>query len=498
MRIVIATMKHETNTFSPIITDWQRFQSCHLFEGDNVIPAVENTRMASSAYLKLARQIPNAKIITPIVAEAMPSGLVTKECFDALCAPILDAVRKGCDMALLDLHGAMVCTHTEDGEGTLLEAIRQISPNLPIAVTLDLHCNLTQKMVDNCTALMGYKTYPHTDIYETAEQVGQIVIDHVIHGKSLPVMCWGQSPLLSQTLRQGSDDKPMKGLIEKCRLSENCDGILGASVFGGFALADIKDAGTSVIIVVDPDAVTQAEEIRDELLNDIWAARDDFLHVHSPIDLALNRAEKFDKAPIILLDHADNCGSGATQDVMMVIEKVIQHNLENVAVATVWDPIAVQQIINTGVGNILTLDLGGRTPMPSVGLTGKPLQVTGRIENITDGDFIVEGPMYTGVTAHMGPTAVINVGRDIRIVITSLHHEPWDTGVFTSVGINPESCHYLLLKSRIHYRAGFRHLENLRLTLDGDGVTTSDNSRLNYKNVRRPIYPLDNFEKPVS
>jgi len=180
---------------------------------------------------------------------------------------------------------------------------------------------------------------------------------------------------------------------------------------------------------------------------------------------------------------------------MIVIEKVIKYGLKNVAVAAVWDPAAVEKIKTHAIGEKITIDIGGHTDMPSVGLKGKPLRVTGRIENITNGNFIVEGPMYTGVTARMGPTAVLNVGKDIRIVITSLHHEPWDTGVFTSVGIQPENCRYLLLKSRIHYRAGFRQLENLRLTLDGDGVTTSDNSRLEYKNIRRPIYPLDDFTK---
>ncbi len=133
--------------------------------------------------------------------------------------------------------------------------------------------------------------------------------------------------------------------------------------------------------------------------------------------------------------------------------------------------------------------------MPSIGLAGRPLRVRGRVRTLTDGQWTVRGPMYTGVEVHMGPSAVLDTGR-MQIVIVSLHHEPWDLGVFTSMGIQPEHHRYLLLKSRIHYRAGFGDLPELTLTLDGDGVTTSDNAVLEYRHVRRPVYPLDRINRP--
>jgi len=128
--------------------------------------------------------------------------------------------------------------------------------------------------------------------------------------------------------------------------------------------------------------------------------------------------------------------------------------------------------------------------MPSIDTAGQPLEVTGKVKTLTDGEWIVRGPMYTGVRVMMGPTAVLDTGK-VEIVIVSNHHEPWDTGVFTSVGIQPEHKRYLLLKSRIHYRAGFAPIARHTLTLDGVGVTTSDNQLLDYANVRRPVYPID-------
>ncbi len=492
MRIIIAMMKHETNTFSPIVTDWRRFEEWGAYLDDDVVAAYGDTRMAVAAYLKLARET-GAEIVTPLAAEAMPSGRVVEAAYEYMAGLICDAIRAGADAALLDLHGAMVAEHLFDGEGELLSRIRSIAPELPIAVTCDLHCNLTAAMVENCTALVGYKTYPHTDIYETAEQVGRIVLDAVA-GRCDPVMAWDNVPLLSQTLRQGTDDEPMKSLIERCRAAEADDGVLAATVFGGFALADMPDAGTAAIVVTDGDRA-KAGQVRDALLADAWRRREDFVYQHEPLEAAVARAKAIEDGPVILLDHADNCGSGANQDVMTVIAEVLRQELEDVVVGAVWDPVAVREMQAAGVGSEVTIELGGKTDMPSIGLRGKPLAVTGRVKALTDGEWIVRGPMYTGLKVRMGPTALLETSR-MQIVVVSHHHEPWDLGVFTSIGIQPRYARYILLKSRIHYRAGFGDLPKHTITLDGEGVTTSDNNLLDYRHVRRPVYPLDRINEP--
>lgn len=491
MRVLIAMMKHETNTFSPIPTTWARFEEWGAHFDEDVIRAYADTRMPVAAYLKLARAR-GAEIVTPIAAEAMPSGRVDRDAFEMMAERIVEAAA-GCDAALLDLHGAMVTEHLHDGEGELLRRLRDRRPDLPIAVTCDLHCNLTAAMVENCTALIGYKTYPHTDMYEVAEQVGRIVLDS-LDGAVRPVMAWGNAPLLSQTLRQGTDDEPMKSLIEACRAAEARPEILAATAFGGFALADMPDAGASAVVVADDDIVAAMRE-RDRLLDLAWRRREDFVYRHRPLAETVAHAKTLTEGPVILLDHADNCGSGATQDVMTVIAEVLRQGLEDVAVAAVWDPAAVETMQRAGVGAEVTVPLGGRTDMPAIGLEGRPLEVSGRVRTLTDGEWVVRGPMYTGVTVRMGPTAVLDTGN-MQIVVVSRHHEPWDLGVFTSVGIQPEHKRYLLLKSRIHYRAGFGELPKATLTLDGDGVATSDNSILTYEHVRRPIWPLDLVNEP--
>ena len=492
MRVVIAMMKHETNTFSPIVTDWKRFSAWGAHVGPAIQQTFATTRMPIAAYMKLA--IANgAEIITPVAAEAMPSGPVEEAAYEYMAEVICDAVRNGCDAVLLDLHGAMVARHTFDGEGTLLQRIRVIAPDLPIAVTCDLHCNLTAEMVDNCTALIGYKTYPHTDMYEVAEQIGSALFASLA-GQVQPTMAWRRTQVLSQTLRQGTDDEPMRSLIAACKQAERTPGVIATTVFGGFALADIPDAGASVIVVTDNDAAL-ADQICADITAQLWQHREQHVYVHHPLAQALEQAATLDEGPVILLDHADNCGSGATQDVMTVIEAVQRSSLADVIVAALWDPPAVQAMQQAGIGTEIELELGGRTAMPALGLTGQPLKMSGRVKTLTDGRWTVRGPMYTGVEVDMGPSAVFDTGQ-MLIVLVSNHIEPWDLGVFTSMGIAPEHHHYILLKSRIHYRAGFAKLARHTMTLDGTGVTTSDNSLLDYQHVRRPVYPLDRINEP--
>jgi len=490
MRVVVAMMKHETNSFSPVVTDLDRFRSWSLYRDEEVPKHYRGTAMPLTAYLELA-EAHGAEIVTPLAAEAMPSGLVEESTYEQLVEWILEPIRQGgIDAVFLDLHGAMTAQHIDDGEGELLRRIRAIEPRMPIVVTLDLHTNLTETMAANCDAMIGYKTYPHTDMYEVGKQIGE-VLWACLQGDASPIMAWGASPVLGQTLRMGTSDEPMKSLQAETERLEKDPNILAATVFGGFPMVDVEHAGVSVVVVANRNR-RLAETTRDHLLGLVWDAHEELIYQPRDIDDSLKAASQSDAFPTVLLDHADNVGSGGTADVMSVIESVLESGLDDVAVAAVYDPQAVQLMQKAGLGSTLKLRLGGKTDMPSLGLSGQPLEVEGQIINLTDGRWIVKGPMYTGVQVDTGPTAVLKVGS-MRIVVTSIHHEPWDSGILSENGIDPATCRYILLKSRIHYRAGFAQLAKATFTLDGIGVTTSDNSLLQYNNIRRPIYPLDSF-----
>ena len=488
MRVLLAMLKHETNTFSPVKTDLARFEAWGLKRDGAVLEAYRGTNMPIAAYIDLA-EARKAEIVSPVAAEAMPSGVVEEEAYEILAEWILAPLRdERFDGIFLDLHGAMTAAHLPDGEGELLRRMRALAPDTPIAVTCDMHCNLTEAMVENCDALIGYKTYPHVDMYEVGAQVGRILWNK-IEGKSDPVMAWGAAPLLAQTLRMGTADEPMKSLQAMTEAEVSERGLLATTLFGGFPLADVHHAGLSAVSIAEGDKAA-AEDSRDRLLRAAWDVREDLVYDAVPIGTAIARARAVNDAPVVLLDHSDNVGSGGTSDVMAVIEQVLEAGLQSVAVAAVYDPEAAAAMHAAGLGSEITLALGGKTDMPAIGLSGRSPTLPGKVAHLADGRWIVRGPMYTGVEVNTGPTAVFETGG-LKIVVTSVHHEPWDTGILSENGIDPQSCRFILLKSRIHYRAGFAPLAKATFTLDGEGVTTSDNGLLRYEHLRRPIFPLD-------
>ena len=493
-------MQHETNTFSPVPTPLARFGSPEVPIEEDVYRLFKGTGTGLGAFLDIADE-ENMEIVTPIAANAAPSGPVQADAYQTMCDAICDAVAKGCDACFLDLHGAMVAESAEDGEGTLLERIRGIAPALPIAVSLDLHANITEAIVSNCTALVGYKTYPHIDMYQAGEHAGRIVV-RALKGEVDPVMAWGNRPILAQTLRMGHEDEPMGPLIDTAREEEK-KGLLAASVFGGFPLADFWHSGLSVVTVADGDRA-RAVTVCERLLDDAWAERREFVFDSKPLEETIANAKTLTEGPIILLDHADNSASGGTQDTVAVLREVIRQGLENVAMFGICDPRAVEAMEDAGVGNTITLELGGKVAMPAIGLEAEPMSITGKVRAITDGGFTVTVPMGRGTMIHMGKSAVLDTGR-VQVVVISRHTEPYDLGCFRSVGIEPTGKRYLVLKSRIHYRAGFRAIASAEIPCNGAGVTSSDNSLFEFKHVRRPIFPLEpdtparpNYDPPDS
>jgi microcystin degradation protein MlrC len=193
---------------------------------------------------------------------------------------------------------------------------------------------------------------------------------------------------------------------------------------------------------------------------------------------------------VVLLDHSDNCASGGTMDTMTVLGAMLDAGLTDAAAFAIFDPAAVGQMMEAGIGATITLPLGGRLDMPGIGLKGEPRVVTGRVRRLSDGMYRNRGPMNAGALESMGPCGVLEVAG-IQVIVISDHVEPHDIAPFTAVGIAPETLKFLMLKSRIHWRAGLRSLAHAVVECAGTGVCTSDYAMLNLQNVRRPIYPLD-------
>lgn len=486
MNFVIAQMKHETNTFSPVPTPLFAFGKDGPYFNRDAFDAMRGTVTPMGAFIDRATEL-GAEIITAVAGDSPPSGPVAHEAYTVMCDAIVNAVEQGCDALFLDLHGAMVVESTDDGEGDLLERLRRIAPKLPIAVALDLHANVTEKMVTNCDVIAGYKTYPHVDMYEAGDLAARILLRYM-KGEIKPVMAWGNRPILAQTLKMNTAEGVMRDFVAMAKNAEQ-QGLLAATAFGGFPLADIPQAGLSAVVVADGNR-QQAEEACKSMLDLAWKRRDEFIYHGEPLADSIARAMQLAEGPILLLDHCDNCASGGTQDTMRVLAEALRQGASNMAVGPIRDEEAVAKCVAAGVGAKITLQVGGKMDMPSIDLKGEPLTLTGVVRAITDGEYTITGPQLTGVRSYMGRTVVLDTGA-AEIVICERSQEPWDLGVFTSVGIDPRRKKYLVLKSRMYFRPVFLPIAKAAIECNGLGVTSSDWKLFPYKKIRRPIFPID-------
>ena len=493
-KFVVALIRHETNTFSPVPTQLVDFRrgtgNSGPAYGEAAAKACENTNSAAAAYMDLAREM-GAEVEFAICANAVPSGVVTRDAFEHICDTVLQSVAKGCDAVLLDLHGAMVAEDYPDAEGELLRRVRSaVGNDVPVGVALDFHANFSRELIRNADAITGYCTYPHIDVYETGARVGRS-IRALIEKKSEPVILWRRLPMLTHMLRQTPAMQPMKDIMDRAMQAERDGEVLNASVFGGFPLADIPYVGLSVVIVADKARTDAAQALLDELCDLAWSRRADFVFPTEPVAQSIAYAKTLEEGPVILVDHGDNCGAGGTTDIMAVLEEVLAQGLEDVVAGPFCDPQTVNTLFEMEIGQQVTVDVGGRIDMPALNLTGTPLRLTGVIEKLTNGEYTITGPMFTGMKLSLGRTVVLRVGESVRVFISERPQEPYDIGLFTHAGIDPAQVKYVLIKSRQHFHAGFGPFARHIVLVSGPGVCSSDYDLFPFKHLSRPIYPLD-------
>ena len=485
MKFLIARLNHETNTFSPVATPLAAFEPA--YDAD-AYTANKGLRTAMSAFIDLAEEL-GAAMVTPVSASANPSGTVDAAAYDALTDRIVDAAT-GVDAILLDLHGAMTTAHHADGEGPLLARLRAAAPGVPIAVALDLHANVTPQMVENADVMVGFKTYPHVDMYETGAHAGRL-LRALLAGHARPVVRWHPLPLMAHTLKSATGSGAMRHAVETARAAEREAGVGAVSVFAGFSLADIPAPCMCVVATGDDPAATQAAA--DRVAAQIWAEREQFIYRSEPLAESVARAGALAAAatrPILLLDHGDNCMSGGTCDDMDVLKEALAQGLTGIAVGPLCDPQAVAQLIAAGEGATATVALGNKIPLARLGIAKAPLTLTGVVRVVSDGSYTITGPTYTGSRSHMGRTVLFDIGA-ARIVVTEKTQEPWDLGVFESAGCDPREARYLLLKSRMYCRPVFLPISAGFVECDSRGVTSSDYALFPFTQPRRPVFPLD-------
>ncbi len=487
-RILTAEISHETNTFNIRPTDIAAFRDRYLLDG----PAAVAARGSSNT--ELAGVLDTGKLygwdVTHVIsAAAGPGGRVTDDAFDQLCAPLIRAAELGgWDGILLILHGAMVTASCEDGEGEILRRLRAIiGPELPIAVTLDPHANVTGAMCELAQILVSFTTYPHVDIRATGRRTAEL-LHRAISGDIQPVTLRAHRPMLEEANGGRTDIGPMIERHAMARAFEARKGIYAISINGAFPCADIAEVGPTVLVTAEA-GLAGADLIAEELADDIWARRDEILNNYLTVAEAAEVATHWRAGggPLIIADYADNPGSGAYGDSTALLSALLDAGVNETCFGPMIDPEAASHLQAHNVGATISLRLGGKTA-PEFG--GGPIEVTGTLKWRGMGNVVGSGPILGGLQRSFGATAVLSV-QGIDILIVSIAHQMLDLRQFETFGIDPAASRVVALKSMQHFRAAFAPIAGRIIVCDSGALCTLNYAAMNYNAVPRPIFPLD-------
>ena len=495
-RILIAGFKHESNSFNPKPTTLDDYRRRSLTFGQDVIDRYRGTKSEVGAFIDVFSAREDVEMVPCVDGDACPGGPVTHETFtfvkDKIVGCFLEEQKKAekgeaepiCGIAL-SLHGAQITEDTEDGEGLLLRCIREVvGPDLPIVVTLDFHANLTEDMVNLATALFPSKVYPHTDFYDRGIEAANMLLD-VLDGKAHPTGAMMRTRLMYP--HTPTDEGALAVLIPKLLQESEKEGVYSASFVAGFCRGDISIQGSAIYALTENNRAL-AEEICEKYAQDVYDHLEDYeLKPLTPAE-AVEQALSYDGLTV-LADAADNPGSGLMSDATQILHELLRRGADRVAVSSIWDPETVQQAFAAGPGATIHVRLGGK----SSDKVGAPIETDAYVKSLSDGDYVVKGPMCKGVLQHFGPTAVLQFAG-ISCIVTTNRNQTYDEQAFRAQGIEPLDQHIIVLKSAVHYRAAWKLVCDHILTVDAPNITPLDERKITFKNVLRPIFPLDDAD----
>lgn len=496
-RIAVGGIEHETAGF---------------FEGNTTLSEFKERRVSSKDFLELSGE-ENTVIdgfvcgvkelnftFAPLVWYRGGRGgyiagpKASQETFQVLLSDLIEnlSYQMPIDAVLLSLHGSFAVEEIDDADGKVIEAVRDfVGQEIPIIVVHDLHCNITSKSVNSSDIILVSKTYPHVDMHECGKNAVYL-LKSIFEGILKPTMAFKQIPILWNAKKMITSEKPMSEAISKLSYFNSKPGVVSSSIGVGYQWIDSPAVGASTIIVTN-DNLDRARKYADELSGWIWERRADWVNPSLKPLKALKLGEKIGEYPIILADQADNSGGGAPGDSTELLRLFLKLKLEKAAILYLVDPEAAKNAHEIGVGGILKMKIGGYSHY----LCGPPVKVSAKIMALTNGEFYYDGPYLKGVREFVGPTAWIKQ-NEVSIILTTHKQQPIDQALCRILGLDCKEMKYLGIKSTGHFRSGFESIAGSIFNVECNGLFSQDFSKLPYKNLGRPVYPLDKNIKFLS
>ncbi len=499
MKIAVGGFQHETNSFAPTRTAYDNFTQAGgwpgLTRGEAMFDAVAGINLALPGFIGEASAARH--VLVPLLwANAVPGGLVEAAAFERIAAMLItDLAEMGpFDAVYLDLHGAMVTTAHEDGEGELLRRIRAVvGPNTLVIASLDWHANVTEAMIEHADYLTGYRTYPHIDMAETGRRVAR----WLSVGRRRVTKRLIRLPFLIPLTAQCSLAEPCLSVFRELAAIELQTGV-DLTFAPGFPPADIRLSAPTVFGYGPDEAATEkAVTALAKLVLEAEAAfaREAILEPAQAVTTAIDLAWRA-KRPVVLADTQDNPGAGASSDTTGMLRALIDAGAQGAAIALMHDPEAAKAAHQAGVGAELSLALGGRSGVAD----DAPFEGVFRVGALGNGNFIGSGPMWDGAELSLGLMARLEVGG-VSVLVSSQRQQPSTQAIFRHLGLEPSALKILVLKSSVHFRADFQDLAEAVLVVAAPGVNLADPVAFPYRNLApairlRPLGPAFAGSRP--
>jgi len=486
MRIAIAEFKQETNTFVPFTTTVKTFEEQYLHRGEEVLTAFGKARLEIPGALDALREA-DAVPVPLLATMAMASGTVERRSFDILMAEIEERLRAAgpVDGVFLALHGAMIIEDEPDAEAEIVRRVRALlKPGTPITVSLDLHGHITAAMIQPDVAYIGYREFPHIDMYETGYRAARLLIDW-LNGKVKPVMALSKRHMVFSPDSARTGTPPLSDIVAEGRAMEARGEVLHVSLFPVQPWIDTPDLGFAALVCAQSKEA--AQKAADRLAKMAWDRRREFEPQVTPLDEII-RIGLREPGLTVASDAGDSPSGGAAGDSTAVLQALLKagaDRAERMTICTICDAEAAAEAARAGAGKTVTLKVGHKRS----GL-GEPLTVTGEVKVISDGTYVLQGPGGNGMLGEMGLTAVLAIGA-IRLNMRSIPHFEWDQGIHKSVGLDPARAALVFVRSPAHFRASYAPIAARIFLADTPGPTCLNMRRIPFTKVTRPFYPLD-------
>ncbi|MDE0324146.1 MAG: M81 family metallopeptidase [Candidatus Poribacteria bacterium] len=481
--IAIGGIMHESNTFSNTPTDFAAFSQVHA---GNIRKVWGEAHHEIGGFIQGATEYGYTAYPT-FMTSATPAGRVTDDAFDRFTEMLIQHLKAAPkhEGILLALHGALVVESYPDGDGEVLRRLRDaFGRDLPIVVTLDQHANVSEQMVAESTALVIYKTTPHIDQRQRGLQAAELMM-RILEDGVTPTQALVKPQMLLNILYHTTNVPPMEPILTAAKQLEARPDVLAANVALGYPYADVHEAGPAFVVVTDNDLhLAQSEAYR--LSDMLWNVRGQLTLDLPDAAQAVEQAIESERHPVILVEMGDNIGGGSPGDGTFILAELVRQEAAGYVVV-VYDPEAVQNCVQAGVGNSVSLQVGGKADT----LHGDPVSIQGNVRLIHDGRYEETQPRHGGQRYHdQGLTVVVAVG-DSLVVLTSRRQTPFSLQQLLSLGIDPTAMRMIVVKAAVAYRAAYEPIAGQIIEVDTPGLTAVNPLHFEHHNVRRPLFPLD-------